>query len=103
MPLMSSINTVTGDANFSMENTVLTVGGFTQSSVARNLWDQQASIEKVLPERFLCLIPQPYFSAFDLLEPIDEAFYDSLGVFMSVYVTQPLCDSLNHVSKGCIW
>jgi len=53
MPLMSSVNTVTGDANFSMENTVLTVGGFTQSSVARNLWNQQASIEKVLPERFL--------------------------------------------------
>ena len=43
MPLMSSVNTVTGDANFSMEKSALTVGGFTQPSVARNLWDQQAS------------------------------------------------------------
>ena len=49
---MSSVNTVTGDANFSMEKTALTVGGFTQPSVARNLWDQQASIEKGLPQRF---------------------------------------------------
>ena len=93
MPLMSSVNTVTGDANFSMEKTALTVGGFTQPSVARNLWDQQASIEKGLPQRFLWLIPQPYFSTFDSLEPIDEAFYDSLGVFISVFVTQPLCNS----------
>ena len=100
---MSSVNTVTGDANFSMEKTALTVGGFTQPSVARNLWDQQASIEKGLPQRFLWLIPQPYFSTFDSLELIDEAFYDSLGVFISVYVTQPLCDSLNHISKRCIW
>ena len=93
MPFMSSVNTVTGDANFSMEKTALTVGGFTQPSVARNLWDQQASIEKGLPQRFLWLIPQPYFSTFDSLEPIDEAFYDSLGVLISVFVTQPLCNS----------
>lgn len=91
MPLMSSVNTVTGDANFSMEKTALTVGGFTQPSVARNLWDQQASIEKGLPQRFLWLIPQPYFPTFDSLEPIDEAFYDSLGVLISV--NQPLCNS----------
>ena len=27
------------------------------------------------------------------MEPIDEAFYDSLGVLISVFVTQPLCNS----------
>ena len=56
---------------------------------------QQASIEieKGLPQRFLWLIRQPYFSTFDSLEPIDEAFYDSLVVLISVFVTQPLCSS----------
>lgn len=81
---MHLINAVTGDANFSMEKTALTVGGFTQPSVARNLWDQQASIEKGLPQRFLWLIPQPHFSTFDSLEPIDDDFYDSLGKYLHI-------------------
>lgn len=76
----------------------MTVGGFTQPSVARNLWDQQASIEKGLPQRFLWLIPQPYFSTFDSLEPLDGDFYDSLGkyvprltVFWYIHVPQNVC------------
>lgn len=78
---------MTGDANFHMEKTALTVGGFTQPSVARNLLDQQASIEKGLPQRFLWLVPQPYFSTFDSLEPIDNTFYNSLGKLSNVSLT----------------
>ena len=39
------------------------------------------------------VIPQPYFSTFDSLELINEDFYDSISVFISVFVTQPLCNS----------
>ena len=74
---------MTGDANFQMDRTALTVRGFTQPTVARSLWDQQASIEEGLPKRFLWLIPQSSFSTFELLELIDENFYDSLGNYFS--------------------
>ena len=77
---------VTGDANFQMDKTALTVGGFTQPTVAKSLWDQQASIEKGLPQRFLWLIPQPSFSSFESLEPIDETFYDSVGNYFNEYM-----------------
>ena len=70
---------MSGDANFCMERTALTVGGFTQPSVARNICEQQASAEKGLPQRFLWLVPRPQFSTFESLEPIDPIFYESLG------------------------
>lgn len=74
---------VTGDANFQMGKMAVIVSGFTQPTVAKSLWDQQASIEKGLPQRFLWLIPQPSFSTFELLEPIDETFYDSIGNYFN--------------------
>ena len=47
--------TVTGEANFSMETTNLTVGGFSQPAVARSLIDQAGSTEIGLAQRFLAV------------------------------------------------
>lgn len=45
-----SYTAVSGDANFSMDVTALTIGGFTQPMVARNLIELQASVEKDCPQ-----------------------------------------------------
>lgn len=70
---------MSGDANFVMEVTALTIGGFTQPSVARNIIELQASVEKGLCQRFLWLFPQPIYGYFRSLEKADESFTDSLG------------------------
>ena len=71
---------VTGDANFNMERTSLTVGGFTQPTVARQMIEQQGSTEKGLAQRFMWMFPQPLFARFNNLEPVDEKFMESLGM-----------------------
>ena len=65
------MHAVTGDANFSMESTCLTVGGFSQPSVARVLIGQSGSAEVGLSQRFLWLFPQPSYSRFGTLEAVD--------------------------------
>ena len=72
---------VTGDANFIMERTSLTVGGFTQPMVARQMIEQQGSSEKGLAQRFMWMFPQPLFAKFCNLEPVDEKFMKSLGMY----------------------
>ena len=47
-PLKLYYTAVSGDANFSMDVVALTIGGFTQPTVTRNLIDLQASVEKGL-------------------------------------------------------
>ena len=63
---------VSGDANFDMQRTALTVGGFTQPSVGRALIELPASIEKGLTQHFLWIFPKPSFSPFNSLELIEE-------------------------------
>ena len=70
---------VSGDANFSMDITSLTIGGFTQPTVARNLIELQASAEKGLSPRFLWIFPKPTYAQFETLEKVDESFTHSLG------------------------
>lgn len=70
---------VTGEANFSMPSTSLTVGGFNQPSVARNLIELPGNAEKGLSQRFLWLIPKPVYGTFDSLEPIDKVFTKKIG------------------------
>ena len=48
---------VSGDANFSMHRTGLTLGGFIQPSVTRCLIEQQANVEKGLYQRFFVACP----------------------------------------------
>ena len=67
---------VTGDANFIMKRTALTVGGFTQPSVARTLIEQQGSVEKGFCQRFLWIFPKPVFKT---LEPISNDFTEDIG------------------------
>ncbi len=71
---------VTGEANFSMSRTSLTVGGFNQPRVARSLIELP---EKGLSQRFLWLFPKPVYRTFDNLEPIDKEFTGKLGMCTS--------------------
>ena len=71
---------VTGDANFTMEATRLIVGGFNQPSVARCLIELPRNAEKGLSQRFLWLFPKPVYASWSELEPIDQNFYDTLGM-----------------------
>ena len=72
---------VSGDANFHMERTALTVGGFTQPTVAKSLIELPASVEKGLTKRFLWIFPEPSFANFDSLELIDQNFTQYLGKY----------------------
>ena len=74
--------TVTGEANFSMDSTCLTVGGFSQPSVARILIEQSGSAEIGLSQRILWLFPQPAYSRFCTLEAVDSNFTDGFGMYM---------------------
>ena len=71
--------TVSENANFHMERTALTVGGFTQPTVARALIELPASVEKGLTQRILWIIPRPSFAKFDTLELVEERFSLFIG------------------------
>jgi hypothetical protein len=47
---------VTGEANFKMNTTRLTIGGFTQPGVARNLMELPSNAEKGLSHRYMHLL-----------------------------------------------
>ena len=71
--------TVSGDSNFNMGNTGLTVGGFTQPSVARNIISNPSNSDKGLCQRFIWLIPKPVAVCFDQLQLVDKEFCTSIG------------------------
>ena len=70
---------VSGEANFVMDQTSLTVGGFTQPAVARSLIELPSNIEKGLTTRFLWIFPKPCYAKFESLEPVNEEFTTALG------------------------
>lgn len=70
-----------------MNYTGLTVGGFTQPSVARNLLELQPAVEKELVQRFLWIIPKPSFAPFSSLESANKPFSDLLGIAKLMYIT----------------
>lgn len=70
---------MSGEANFAMSSTRLTIGGLTQPCVARNLIDMPANSEKGLSHRFLWLFPKPLYGKFSTLEEIDHSFTDKIG------------------------
>ena len=80
--IINLILPVSGDANFDMDTTSLTVGGFSQPSVARTLIEQSASAEIGLTQRFLWCFPKPSYSKFSTLEKVDEEFTQKLGKFV---------------------
>lgn len=64
-----------------MDVTALSICGFTQPNVARNLIELQTSIEKGLSPRFLWIFPKPTYARFETLEKVDESFTKSLGMY----------------------
>ena len=77
--LKSLLQPVSRDANFDMERTALTVGGFTQPVTAQGLIELPTSIEKGLTQRFLWLCPRPSYSKLESLELVNEEFVTFLG------------------------
>ena len=71
---------MSGEANFVMEQTSLTVGGFTQPAVVRSLIELPSNIEKGLTTRFLWIFPQPCYAKFESLEPVNEEFTAAIGM-----------------------
>ena len=71
-------NAVSGEANFSIARTALTVGGFTQPQVAKALIEQPP--DKGLAQRFLWIIPCPTYSKFETLEAPDEDFIQYMSM-----------------------
>lgn len=65
--IVSDINLVTGEANFSMASTNLTLGGFTQPAVARSMIELPANAEKGLSKRFIWTFPKPTYAEFETL------------------------------------
>ena len=66
------MNSVTGEANFSVESTCLTVGGFSQPKVACSLIEQSVSAEIGLTQRFMWTFPRPTYSHYHMLEEVDK-------------------------------
>lgn len=69
---------MSGEANFSIPRTALTVGGFTQPQVAKALIEQPP--DKGLAQRFLWIIPCPTYSNFEALEAPDEDFIQYMSM-----------------------
>ena len=63
-----------------MTATRLTIGGFTQPGVARNLIDMPSNSEKGLSHRFIWIFPKPLFGKFASLKEVKRDFVDELGV-----------------------
>ena len=72
---------MSGEANFAMKSTALTVGGFTQPGVSRAMIEQPSNVEKGFSHRFVWLFPKPKYGAFTTLNQVDEGFSTRLGKF----------------------
>jgi len=72
---------VTGDANFQMASTSLTLVGFTQPAVSRCLIENTSNIEKGLSQRFLWIFPKPTYAEFQSLQLVDTEFAKALGMY----------------------
>lgn len=77
---------VSGDANFHMKRTGLTVGGFTQPSVAKSLVESPQAIERGLVQRFLWIFPKPTYSKFAKLQTANQSFIEYLSKFPRIII-----------------
>ena len=84
---------VTGETNFAMPSTRLTVGGFTQPGLARSLIELPSNAEKGLSHRFLWVFPSPLFGKFSSLGEADKDFQRTMGKSV-VQASSPLTDKL---------
>ena len=72
------VTVVSGDANFAMSSTRLTVGGFTQPGVARNLIDMPSNSENGLSHRFMWTFPRPLYGEIASLSEINKEFNEKI-------------------------
>ena len=70
---------VTGEANFVMQSTRLTIGVFTQPAVARSIIEQPTNADKGLSHRFMWLFPNPFYGKFNSLGTIQKEFQHNIG------------------------
>ena len=77
-------NLVSGEANFVMPSTYLTVGGFTQPGVARTLIELPTNAEKGFTHHFMWIFPRPLYQKFSALTGIDEDFTEKLSKFSHI-------------------
>ena len=76
---LPTLYTVTGDANFSIDVTSLTVGGFNQPAVARSLIELTGKAESGFSQRFLWLFPKPVYGKFHSYGKVDDDFIENIG------------------------
>ena len=67
------------DANSDRILAGLTLSGFSHPSVARNLLEQHASVEKGTCQRVLWFVPKPNLVPFDELEEVSLEFSTTIG------------------------
>lgn len=67
-----------------MSSTRLTIGGFTQAGVARNLIEMPSNSEKGLSHRFLWMFPKPLFGTFAALEEVNKGFTDEICKLLQI-------------------
>ena len=85
-----------------MDNTCLTVGGFSQPSVARTLIEQNTSAEVGLTQRFLWNFPKPTYSRFNTLEEVDEHFTDNIGKGLYIVLSMIRLNNNHFLNSLCI-
>ena len=78
--------TVSGEANFEMKYTGLTIGGFTQPSVAWSLIEQPTNVEKGFTQRHLWVVPKPMQVPFDMLQKVNKEFSMSISEIFTHYL-----------------
>ena len=64
-----------------MPSTYLTVGGFTQPSVARHVVEPPSSAKKGFTHRFMWIFPKPLYQKFAKLGAVDKDFTENLSEF----------------------
>lgn len=85
---------VTGDANFEMTRTSLTLGGFNQPHISRALIELPGNAEKGVAQRFLWLFPEPVYGTLRGLAPVNEEFTSTIGMFLKQHNSKM---AINHI------
>ena len=93
-----SYTAVSGDTNFSMDVTALTIGGFTQPMVARNLIELQASVEKDCPQDSCGYSPNRSMLNLRHWRKLMSGFTHSLGISVRKDVLYPDFFQIIHIS-----
>ena len=70
---------VSGDADFAMSSTMITIGGFTQPGVARSIIEAPTNMDRGFSHHFLWFFPPTQYASFASLTEINQIFVDKLG------------------------